>query len=242
MDQYQVVTSTHSPFIVSPQGIDGYRRVQKSDADGAKAIALPRGTVDSTLLARHLERRGNLEGLFADRIVLMEGKHDEGFHEKLRSIFGIPLPDGHYTIFVKAGGKEELRQSRKFYKQMRFDDVAIICDLDYVFSNDFRNLAREIGVDEGRLAALRQHIDWTREGDPSLSYVIDKLKEKGEPPDLPALLSELRRSRIFALRHGCPENYYKTGTGDKYGWITLDSEAGLNETEYLREFMQEILS
>jgi predicted ATP-dependent endonuclease of OLD family len=106
VQQYQVITSTHSPFIVSPQAIAGYRRVRKTDIDGTKAIILPPESIDHNLIARHLERRGNLEGLFADRIILIEGTHDDGFYEKLRGIFGVETPSEHYSIFIKAGGKD----------------------------------------------------------------------------------------------------------------------------------------
>src|SRR3990167_1532534 len=160
VDQYQIVTTTHSPFIVTPQAIDGYRRIQKKE-DGARSIMVPKNSVDTALLKRHLERRGNLEGLFADRVILIEGSHDQNFYDKLREVFKISLPEKKFTLFIKAGGKEELRQSRKFYKQMNFDDVSMICDLDYLFSNDFKNLLKELSLDENLSTKLRQHIEWT---------------------------------------------------------------------------------
>ena len=73
MERYQIVTTTHSPFIITPTTIEGYRRVRKSEDDGSKNIALNTSSVDVDLVKRHLERRGNLEGLFADRVILIEG-------------------------------------------------------------------------------------------------------------------------------------------------------------------------
>lgn len=240
VDQYQIVTTTHSPFIVTPQAIDGYRRIQKKE-DGTRSIMVSKNSIDTALLKRHLERRGNLEGLFADRIILIEGSHDENFYDKLREIFNISLPEKKFTLFVKAGGKEELRQSRKFYKQMKFDDVSVICDLDYLFSNDFKNLLKELSLDENLSTSLRQHIEWTNAGDPSLKYVLEKIQEKGEPTDFEITLNKLLENRIFALRKGAPENYYKSNNGIKNGWADISSQNDLLEVDYLKNLIKSVL-
>ena len=198
-------------------------------------------TLDVDLVKRHLERRGNLEGLFADRIILIEGDHDEGFFEKLLSIFQIALPIKQFTLFIKAGGKQELRQSRKFYMQMNFDDVAIVCDLDYLFSNDFKNLLKEVGMDENTPQQFRQHIEWTDSGDPSLKYIIEKIGEKGEPANFEQLLKNLASKRVFVFRKGSPEMYYTNNTGEKNGWINIQSETDLVEPVYLKDMMSKIL-
>jgi len=240
VDQYQIVTTTHSPFIVTPQSIDGYRRIQKRD-NGTKSIMIQKDTININLVKRHLERRGNLEGLFADRVILIEGSHDENFYDKLREIFNIPLPDKKFTIFIKAGGKEELRQSRKFYKQMNFDDVSIICDLDYLFSNDFKNLLKELKMDEKLSENFRQHIELTNSGDPYLKYVLEKIQEKGEPPDFDSTLNRLSKDRVFVLRKGAPEMYFRINTGEKNGLYFINSEGDLLDAEYLKNLMKTVL-
>lgn len=112
------------------------------------------------------------------------------------------MPEKKFTLFVKAGGKEEIRQSRKFYKQMNFDDVSIICDLDYLFSNDFKNLLKELSMDENLSTNLRKHIEWIDAGDPPLKYVIEKIQEKNEPANFEKVLKDLASSRVFILRKG----------------------------------------
>jgi len=240
VDQYQIITTTHSPFIVLPKAIDGYRRVRKTNT-GTKAMMPNSAAVDIDLVKRHLERRGNLEGLFADRIILIEGNHDEGFFDKILSVFQIALPTKQFTIFIRAGGKQELRQSRKFYSQMNFDDVAIICDLDYLFSNDFKNLLKEVGMDENTPHKLRQHIDWTETGDPSLKYILEKIVEKGEPENLEQLLTDLATKRVFVFRKGSPEMYYVNNNGDKNGWVNIQSETDLLEPQSLKDMMNKVL-
>jgi len=242
IDRYQVITSTHSPFIIAPKRIAGYKRVVKKE-DGTKNISManPSG-VDVSLITRHLERRGNLEGLFADRIILIEGRHDEGFYDKLRQIFNLQTLENKYTLFVKAGGKEELRQARKFYRHMGFEDVAIICDADYLFSNDAKNLFKEAKLDDKYIQGFKAHIGWTSAGDPPLQKVVEEIRSKGEPKDFEAVISALSKDRVFVLRKGAPEEYYKNHPGEKDGWENLSKKDDLIEPDFLMNLMKSVLA
>ena len=240
VDRYQVVTSTHSPFIITPVTIAGYRRVTKDVSRGSKATAPSTSSVDIDLLRRHLERRGNLEALFADRVILLEGRDDEQFFERVRQVFGLNFPEKKFTIFVRVGGKEELRQARKFYRQMGFDDVSTVGDLDNVFANDMRHTLNETGLDAGLVDRLREHIRWNERGDPSLEWVLQEISKRGEPSELVRMLSDLERHRIFILRHGSPERYYKNALGQKSGWSSLKSESDLLHPEYLKGILVEL--
>lgn len=241
MERYQIVTTTHSPFIVTPANIEGYRRVKKTREEGTKNIPVNIADIDVNLIKRHLERRGNLEGLFADRIILIEGNHDENFYSRLKAIFDIPFPQGKFTLFIKTDGRKQLRFARKFYQQMCFDDIAAVCDLDYVFSKDIGILLDELECDKELPNEFRNHIDWTEERDPDLAYILAKIKEKGEPKKLDNLLKALQEKRIFVLQHGAPEMYYKNNTGRKDGWAEIRSESDLLRVDYLKELMKSIL-
>jgi hypothetical protein len=191
---------------------------------------------------RHLEWRGNLEGLFADRIVLIEGNHDENFYEKLRHIFSIRFPPKKFTLFVKTSGRKQLRIVRDFYLRMGFEDVAAVGDLDYVFSGDIKRLLEEFGLDPTKIDALRAHIGWAHAGDPSLEDVLIGVQKAGVPADFESVLGALEKHRIFVLRHGAPEHYCKNGAGRKGAWVTVNSEADLLEVGYLKSLMVAILS
>lgn len=243
VDRYQVITSTHSPFIISPSRISGYRRVVKKIKEGTKNIAFKAsGDVDIKLISRHLERRGNLEGLFADRIILIEGQHDEGFYEKLRIIFKIALPANKFTLFVKACGKKELRNARKFYQCIGFDDVCIVGDVDNLFCNnsDAKLLFKDAGIDEGCIQKFRDHIGWSGTKDPSLKVIIEGLEAKKEPKDFDKTIKAFEKGRVFILRKGSPESYFKNST-EKDGWEKVEKESDLLEPQYLKKLMQEVL-
>lgn len=241
--RYQVITSTHSPFIIFPKTISGYKRVIKDNKKGTKHIAFNDSLgIDGKAITRHLERRGNLEGLFADRVILIEGDHDQGFYQKLSEIFKIQPVPSKFTLFIKTNGKQELRQARNFYKQMGFEDVAAICDLDNLYSSDFKNLLDLLGLDVSLAEKLRKHIDWNDPGDPSLEYIVNKLKEKGEAENFDRLLSYLETNRIFVLYKGSPEMYYKNSKGSKSAWNDIEKEEDLLEPEYLKKLMGKVIS
>jgi len=239
--QYQVLTSTHSPFIITPQNLTGYRRTQKDSTDGTKALAPRKDELEIDLITRHLERRGNLEGLFADRVILIEGDHDDGFYRKLIEVFNLTPPPKKFTLFVRAFGSKEFHPVRKFYKQMGFDDISIICDLDYLFSNNFRHLLGDVGIPDDYTTQLRNHIGWTEAKDPSLSDVLSGVSTKGEPANFTDILSKLSQARIFTLKKGAPEMYYVNNLGEKDGWEKVRAETDLADAENLKHLMTSIL-
>jgi len=242
VEQYQVVTTTHSPFIIGSHNIDGYRRVTKKDTVGTKVTAPESDEVDLGLVRRHLDRRGNLEGLFADRVVLIEGKHDEDAYNRLLAVLELELPPRKLTLFVCASGKEELRQTRRFYRQLGFDDVSAIWDLDYLFSNDVAHIFKEVGLPNNTVSDFRKHIEWTEAKDPSLEAVTLACKSKGLPHGFEGVCQKLAQQRIFVLRHGAPEMYFKNATGRKDGWDTVQTKDDLLFGDELYTLMKAVLS
>jgi len=242
IDQYQILTSTHSPFIITPQNLIGYRRTQKDLTDGTKALAPKKDELEIELITRHLERRGNLEGLFADRVILIEGKHDDGFYSKLMEVFNLTPPLKKFTLFVRSFGSKEFHPVRKFYKQMGFDDISIICDLDYLFSNNFRHLLGEVGITDDYTTQLRNHIGWTQNTDPSLADVLSGISANGEPSNFGDILTNLSQARIFTLKKGAPEMYYRNNIGEKDGWEKVRSETDLIDADDLKTLMTSVLT
>ncbi len=242
-ETYQIITTTHSPFLINSETIEGYRRVTKTEQNGSKNFGgdLSNRDIDLDLLKRHLEQRGNLEGLFADRVILIEGRHDSGAFERLRTIFNIEYPKSRFTLFVKANGSKNLRNSLKFYRLMGFDDVSAVSDLDYLFSNDIKNLPDSFKLDRTVTDRLRKIIGWTANGDPSLDYIMSHYADVTGQDEFEKTLESLRKSRFFILKHGAPESYYKNNKNDKDGWKCLKDENDLLEPDYLRGLMTELL-
>ena len=241
VDRYQIATSTHSPFIITPENVGGYRRVTK-DSRGTRNLMPDWTGLEVQSVKNHLEWRGNLEGLFADRVVLIEGNHDENFFEKLRVIFGLSYRPKKFTLFVKTSGKKQLRIVRNFYLRMGFDDVAVVADIDYLFSVDAKHLFEQLGLMPSGIDGFRKHIGWSDVGDPSLEDVLAGLSTRGNPTDLDSTMAALELKRVFVLRRGTPELYCKKGKGKKGAWVTIQSESDLEEPAFLRDLMQKLLT
>ncbi len=238
---YQIITTTHSPFVINPDTIEGYRRVRKSEKDGSKNFGGDMSNLNIILLKRHLEQRGNLEGLFADRVILIEGRHDSGAFERFRTIFKIEYPKNIFTLFVRADGAKQLRNSLNFYRMMGFDDVFAVSDLDYLFSNDIKYLLESFKLDETVIDHLRKSIGWTERGDPSLDYIMNHYTDVKGQDEFEKILKSLEKLSFFILKHGAPESYYKNNEKDKDGWKYLKDENDLLEPNYLRGLITELL-
>ncbi len=124
---------------------------------------------------------------------------------------------------------------------MRFEDISVICDLDYLFSHDIEYLFEELGYDKDLPNKFRKHIDWQNESDPKLDYILKKLSEKGEPEGFEDTIKNLRDKRIFVLRQGAPEMHYKNSKGEKGGWANIESEKDLLEADYLKDLIKSVL-
>jgi len=97
-------------------------------------------------------------------------------------------------------------------------------------------------MEENISSDFRSYIGLTDPGDLSLEEVLKIINEKGAPENFETVLGDLRRNRIFVLKHGAPEMYYKNNLGQKNGWLHLQNESDLLEAEYLKEMLTDILS
>ena len=54
-------------------------------------------------------------------------------------------------------------------------------------------------------------------------------------------INQLKQKRVFILRHGAPDQYYRNNQREKKGWRDLNSESDLLEVDYLKDLMKDIL-
>lgn len=240
VEQYQIVTTTHSPFIISERSISGYRRVVKDAMQGAHVTAPKLDEMDLSKVKSTLSLRGNLEALFADRVVLIEGQNDLGCYEHLMQLFKVASPTGKLMMFSFVTGKGSLHATSKFYRQLGMDDVSIIADLDYLVSDDICGLLDELSVDTAIPTTIRNGLHLTS-SHPSLSDVLAAIETHGRPSALDEAITTLASKRVFIVRDGAPENYY-TSTSSKDGWRTVSSEDDLSDPVYLKNLLEKVCS
>lgn len=236
---YQIVATTHSPFIISEKSLAGYRRVTKGEPHGSRAVAAKLDQIDVRKVEDSLRLRGNLEGLFADRIVLVEGPKDQGCYERLIELFDLEWQRDKLTMLAYVAGKSGLWPMMQFYRQMGLDDVAVIADLDYLFCNESGELLGDLGCDPDVPSQLRSALELkgTR---PSLDKVREAVEAKGRPVLLDETIEALERKRVFVIRDGAPETYFVSGE-QKDGWRQIDSEDDLTDPAYLRRLLTDLL-
>lgn len=245
-DSYQVVTTTHSPFSVLPDKIDGYRRVVKHEED-TSCYAPTLTSNDLEEISRQLERRSNLEGLFADRVVLIEGKHDDRFFSRIREALNLTDAGNEGRSFVQLDGRTGARKSIAFYKGLAFDEPTIVFDLDFIYSHDVHRFYEESGEDEGPLLALWDSLGWgpkrvngALQREKKLLEIVQAIADNGEPSSTQSVLDFLATKKIYVLRLGAPEYYYANHIGEKDGWRHLSSRQDLLEPEFWENLLAQL--
>jgi hypothetical protein len=239
VENYQIIATTHSPFIITEKSLAGYRRVTKEAAVGSKAVSVELDQIDLRKVKDSLRLRGNLEGLFADRVVLVEGLNDQACFERLIEMFGLEGKTDKLTILAYVIGKGGLWPMMKFYRQMGLDDVAVVADLDYLFSDEIASLLKELGRDDSIPSQLRTALA-LGDATPSFSNVLGAIEVEGRPALLDQTIEALKEDRVFILRDGAPETYF-VGEKRKDGWRYLISGDDLTHPDYLKQILTELL-
>lgn len=237
-DTYQVITTTHSPFSVLPERISGYRRVVKTD-QGSRCFSPSLTEDDLEEITSQLERRSNLEGLFADRVVLVEGKHDDRFFSRIREALGLSDDGNEGRSFVQLDGRTGARKSIDFYTGLAFDDLVVVFDLDFIYSQDIHRFYESFEADDGPLQELWDGLGWGPKridgnfvGDKKLSAIVDAIEDQGEPSSTESVIAFLESKNIYVLRRGAPEHYYANNLGEKDGWRHLGTRHDVVDPEY----------
>ncbi len=135
---YQVLIATHSPLMISSADVPDTLLVRKSPERGTEARKTLRGVVEAAM-ADHPSQAAMLfslshssQILFADRVVLVEGKTE---HRLLPSLFekasGRTLGLAKIAL-IEQGGADNTPKSMKILKAIDLPCKAVV-DLDYAF-------------------------------------------------------------------------------------------------------------
>lgn len=250
---YQMIVSTHSPFVISVYSCHGLRLVTRN-AKGSQALGPQKkkeefDNKDNDSIKVNLKYTRHLTALFADKVVIVEGKNDDGFFPKARSLLGLDS-DGKLVEFLPAlnGGVTEVRKAFKFFRLLGCENVGAILDLDALFKNDTKHFMKDLSLDEDTIDKFRNLIEWKESGDPKLNDVLTGIKaHTAIDSEIEKICGELKKHKVFILRKGSPENYYsetlktklgKASVNEKELWKYLESKDELQHTEDLHEVLQ----
>lgn len=213
--RFQVVFTTHSPLMLSPEAAGATVLVGKNE-DGTFARVPLKRAVENVLAgnphqARVLFELGSLSEIyFSDRVVLCEGKTDEA----LLPILEGKLPTGTSTAFVSLRGCNNTKGSLDVLKAMEVNACAIV-DLDFGFGNNAGALlegAKDIQAEARKI--LRRLASQT-----GVNVGANGFPQKGDRTLWPALARDgegselvnrvhaaLREHRIWLWKSGCIED------------------------------------
>jgi predicted ATPase len=245
---YQMIVSTHSPFVISVDSCHGLRLVIR-DANGTQALGPQKKkddfkSKDYESIKNNLKYSRHMTALFADKIIIVEGKNDDGFYPKAHALLGFAA-DGKLIEFLPAlgGGVTSVRVAFKFFSLLGLQDIGAILDLDALFKNDTKHFLKDLNLDENLVDKFRKLIGWTKEGDPSLNDVLAGVKANAAvDPEIEKACVELKKRSIFLLRKGAPEHYYSDGLKARIGrasvnekrlWEYMESKDDLLHTDEL---------
>ncbi len=250
---YQLIVSTHSPFVISVDSCHGLRIVIRNEK-GSQALGPQKqkdefDKKDYESIKNNLKYSRHLTALFADEIVIIEGKNDDGFFPKAHALLGFAAT-GKLIEFLPAlsGGVTNVRVARKFFVLLGLQDIGAILDLDALFKNDTKHLLKDLNLDENTVDNLRKMIGWTQAGDPSLNDVLAGVKANAAVnPEIEKVCAEFKKHNVFVLKQGSPEQYYSDGLKAKLGkasvsekrlWEYLESKGDLIHTEELSKIFE----
>ena len=250
---YQMIVSTHSPFVISIDSCHGLRLVIR-DAKGTQALGpqKKKGEFDNKdyeSIKNNLKYSRHMTALFADKIIIIEGKNDDGFFTKAYSLLGFGA-NGELIEFLPAlgGGVTNVRVAYKFFSLLGLQNIGAILDLDALFKNDTRHFLKDLDMDENLVDNFRKLVGWGQAGDPSLGDVLAGVKvNPAVDPEIEKACVELKKHSVFLLRRGSPEYYYSDGLKAKLGkasvnekslWKHLESKDDLLHADELREILQ----
>lgn len=251
--KYQTIATTHSPFVLTTELLGGYRKVFRDLLKGTKNYG-PQTEYpefqkkDFDAIKSSLRHTNNLISLFADTIVIVEGKEDTGFYPSVLSLLAIPQREHISFVQTTNGGNSGFHISYNFFKLMGFSKLYIICDLDCLFNTNFKETLKIFLLDDSFIEDYRKDIEYVSTGQPSSEYVLSNIK-KVNPKKLGDKVIELREKGIFVLKQGPPEEYYSDdfvlrnkNKNIKRLWESFESKDDLKNLEEIEEIMNTIIS
>ena len=209
---YQVIVTTHSPFVVTPEVITGLRMVRRnlqgSQAYGPTKKENEIKSAEYKTVRNGLAYSGQMAAIFSDRIVVVEGKNDDGFFPKVSSLLGYGSK-GIMVTYAKAsgGGATNVRQSKRFFELLGAKGVSVILDYDCLFASQFKEILKDLNLNPSIVDELRSSISWSDGKNPSLGQVLTLKTEASHAKALPIII-KLASLRVYILQKGGPENYF----------------------------------
>jgi hypothetical protein len=174
----------------------------------------------------------------------VEGDHDLNAIPHLCACLGVETAD---AAIVDVKGRDQLRKTRQFFRSLGFSRVAVVADLDFIFSHDLSNwlklmtdeLEEANSVDvAAQIQEMRMKLNLPDGGKQlPLNEIIAALNEHGEPKELLEVLRKFEQMDVHIHRRGAPEHYYKNEDLAKSGWDAINGPDDLKFADELKALL-----
>lgn len=239
---YQVIFSTHSAQMVLARDAENALLMTKRPGEGTKARPRLQHVVkqlieDGTHQLHHIFSLTNsVQVLFADRVVLTEGKTENRLlPEIFRAITGRTLGQASIAL-VALGGVSNTKKSMEILDALGLPSVAVV-DLDFAFNHATKHgLVERDDVDiatckavlarlgeEGRITLNPEsQLPTSKNGvvSPSVAYEI----MSADPEALPhvaELVRKLKQQRVWLWSRGAIEPHLGISAKNESAWMDL---------------------
>jgi len=239
---YQVIFTTHSPFMITSNDVENTILVRKNDANGTHirqslktAIAAVANSCPSQLaIVFSLSNSSNI--LFAEKVILVEGKTENRLLPKIiQKITGQTL-GFHKTALVPLDGSRNTRKTIEVLQAMDIPTKAIV-DLDYALKHGESDGFLE--SEDLDIAAIKSHLatiapthsiklkDGWPEKNGSAMSASDAFVLLAKEPDIQSNILSLRETMKECGVHiwvkGAIENHLGGVSKNEMGWASFNA-------------------
>ncbi len=248
----QVIMTTHSPLMVTPDSLSRTTRVEKCSKAGCpKPVTRRFGPVNPeelTVPQRQLlplfaiQRSSRF--LFARGVLLVEGVGDEHIFAAVAERLRRFCLEANEIAIVEAGGKAHLATFAEILKRLGLE-VWVLTDIDFLWEGAGRVFGGD--ADHARFMEGLQQLVPT----PAGGIRDDNARRQDKLERIRACVSQLSTERdtlcekllphhIFVLRHGEIEDYIGLGHGSKGQYLKAANEirAGTRAINHEQDFVR----
>ncbi|MBI2722633.1 MAG: AAA family ATPase [Bacteroidetes bacterium] len=246
---YQVIFSTHSPFMITSKDVENTLLIRKNDTLGTHKRNSLR-TAITTVAAAHpsqlaiifsLSNSSNI--LFAEKVILAEGKTENRLLPKIIQKVTSRTLGLHKTALVPIDGSGSTRKTIEVLTAMAIPTKAIV-DLDYALKEGESQGFLTAG--DADVAAIKAHLaviapshsinlngGWpTKAGSAMIASEAFSLlaREPAIQSNLISLKAKMQTAGIYIWTKGAIEDHLGGVSKDEVGWANFNSRL---ETEAL---------
>jgi putative ATP-dependent endonuclease of OLD family len=237
---YQVIFSTHSPFMITSKDVGNTLLIRKNDTHGTHKRNSLRAAIPTVVTAApsqlelifSLSHSSNI--LFSERVILAEGTTENRLLPSIIQKVTTRTIGLHKTALVSMGGSGNTRKAMLVLNTMDIPTKAIV-DLDFALKHGERDGFLTAG--DSDVAAIQAHLEsiapthsitlnagWPTNSSMSAADAFRLLaREAAIQPNLVALKAKMQAVNIYVWTKGTIEDHLGGIPKNETGWANFNA-------------------